>query len=120
MIVVQGNRNCLIFRLRHKCNTCTIFLDVFTQWFQSKAIRIHLVAVLSAVCCIVCIYIQIQSLWHWIITRCFGCIQRQRVFCKAFCTNHPAYLPNGFSQIDLRKLLFQLFIGIVKMQGAFI
>ena len=102
----------------------TVFLDTLAQRYQTIVILVHIIAILSALFCIVCVCIHIQPLRHREIPGCL-CVGQfdlgsGNCLREALCPDDPAHLANGFVQIDLAgcDFLFQLLIGTVKIQFA--
>ena len=124
MVIVYRIGDRRVIRCSGKCHMGAVFLDAFAQGFQTIVILVHIVAVLSALCGVVCICIHIQSLRHRKISGCL-CVGQPDLssgnrFRKALCPNHPTHLTNRFVQIDavVCDLLLQRFVGAVKMQVA--
>ena len=124
MVIVYRIGDRRVIRCSGKCHMGTVFLDAFAQRLQAIVILVHIVAVLSALCSVICICIYIQSLRHRKISGCL-CVGQLNLssgnrFRKALCPNHPTHLTNRFVQIDAAAcdLRLQLFVGAVKMQVA--
>ena len=81
----------------------TVFLNTLAQWFQAVMVFVNIIAILSALCAVICICIHIQSLGNREVSGRF-CISQlhlctRNCLCKAFCPNYPAHLANGLVQI---------------------